>query len=71
MGKQGLPVDGEPDAPGGSRAELHAELALQGRDALRGRLLGDAQLVGGGLELAGLGDGDERADRIELHEART
>ena len=64
-----MPVDGEPGAPGDPREERYAEFPLQGGHSFRRCLLRDSQIVGGGLELAGLGNGDEGANRIEIHEA--
>ncbi len=71
MGQQCLPINGKPDAPGGPREELYAEFSLKGGYSLRGCLLGDRQIVGSGLELAGLSNRDERTNRIEMHERRT
>ncbi|MNN62737.1 hypothetical protein D3C81_1780630 [compost metagenome] len=47
--------------------QAHAELLLQGRDALAHRRLGQVQAFAGFGEAAGLGDGDEGVEAGEIH----
>jgi hypothetical protein len=50
-----------------AREENHAELTLEGADALGDGLLGDAQLVGCALELSFRRDREEGSYRVEVH----
>lgn len=68
--KESLSVDGEPGAARGAGEQLHAEVALQGGDALGHRLLADRQFGGGLLELARVRGGDEGAHGVEVHADR-
>ena len=67
VGQERLPVGGQPRASRRAREQPHADAALERGDALGHRLLGERELGGGELELPGVGDGDERADGIEIH----
>ncbi|GHI10228.1 hypothetical protein Scel_85490 [Streptomyces cellostaticus] len=67
VGQERLPVDGELGAARGAGEQPHAEVALQRGDALGDGLLGDRQVDGGLLELAGFRDGGEGAHCFEVH----
>lgn len=70
VGQERLPVDGELGAARGAGEQPHGEVLLQPGDALGDGLLGDRQVCGGVLELAGVHDGDEGAHGIEIHTDR-
>jgi hypothetical protein len=65
-----MPVDGEPGPARGAGEQPYGQVLLQPGDALGDGLLGDRQVRGGVLELAGVHDGDERAHSIEIHTDR-
>ncbi len=67
MGQERLPVDGELGAAWGAGEQSHAEVAFQCGDALGDGLLGDRQVGGGVLELAGFRGGDEGTYCFEIH----
>ncbi len=62
-----VPVDTQLGAARGSDEQPYAEIPLQRRDALGHRLLRDAQLIGGGLELTGVRRDHERPHGLEVH----
>ncbi|GAA5075653.1 hypothetical protein GCM10023336_65160 [Streptomyces similanensis] len=69
MRQERLPVDCQSDPSGDPREQLHTEFSLQARYPLRRTLLGDSEILGSGLELADFRNGDEGADRVDIHNA--
>ncbi|MDH6188131.1 hypothetical protein M2168_001163 [Streptomyces sp. CZ24] len=67
VGKERLPVDGEPCSPRVPDQEPDPELLLQRSDALGHRLGRDRQIGGGVLELAGVHDGHEGTHGGDVH----
>ena len=61
-------VGGELDTARHPHEQPRAEALFQGGDALGDGLLGDGQAVGGFGELARIGDGDEGAHGLEVHD---
>lgn len=67
MREERLTIDAEAHALRAAHEQSRAEVSLECCDPLRDGLLGDGQLVAGGLELAGVGDRHESAYGVEIH----
>ncbi len=68
MRQERVAVGGQLDPARHAHEQLRADALLQRGDALGDGLLGDGQAVGGFGELARIGDGDEGAHGLELHD---
>jgi len=67
LAEEALAGRGQPDAARQAFEQLPAELALERRDLLRERRLGDEQELAGGRERTLLDDGDEVLELPEVH----
>jgi hypothetical protein len=67
MREERLPVERQPDPSGGAGEEAYLQLAFQGGDPLRNRLLCHAELVGRVSQLSEVGRPDERPHRFTVH----
>ncbi len=67
--EQRLPGVGEGDVAARAAEQVGAQLPFQGLDLLGQRGLGDVHLLGGAGEVAGVHDGQEVGELLQLHAA--